>query len=198
MQMPRDPIPKKVRDSVLDEYNHRCAICGSDRPHLHHIDENHSNNAVGNLLPLCPNCHLRDQHNPTRMIEIGKLFLFRRYKDPGILKPQFHPIYKRQLFLDQVEVSEEPVRDLHFKVVELRELAKALEMGEFYFNRLGELIGLQFPDYQPCLTVEPDSAKDAERRAGNRRYREKLIANRDAARELLVEQLRYQRWANEV
>lgn len=195
--MSRDPIPKKVRDSVLDEYNHRCAFCGGDRPHLHHIDENHSNNAVGNLLPLCPNCHLRDQHNPTRMVEIGRLLLFRRYKDPGILKPQFHPIYKRQVFLNQVEVSEEPVRDLHFKVMELRELAKALEMGDFYFNRLGELIGLRFPDYAPCLAVEPDPTKDVERRTGNQRYREKLVANREAARELLVEQLRYQRWANE-
>ena len=100
--MARVSILKKTSEALHDEYNHRCAICGSDRPQLHHIDENHANNDLLNLLPLCPNCHLRDQHNPTRKVEVPKLQLFRKYKDPAVLKPQFHPMFIRQQFLATV------------------------------------------------------------------------------------------------
>ena len=41
---------KAVRDSLLDEFNHRCAVCGVDRPQVHHIDENPSNNDPLNLI----------------------------------------------------------------------------------------------------------------------------------------------------
>ena len=47
--MTRENIPKKTKEALLDEYDHRCAICGGDRPHVHHIDENPSNNEI-----LCP------------------------------------------------------------------------------------------------------------------------------------------------
>ena len=87
--MKRALMPKKLKDDLLDEYDHRCAVCGGDRPHIHHIDEDATNNKLDNLLPLCPNCHLRDQNNPTRKIDIPKLRIFRKYKDPAILKPQF-------------------------------------------------------------------------------------------------------------
>ena len=107
--MSRAPLPKKIRDAVLAEYNHLCAVCGSTGPHVHHIDEDAENNDPQNLLPLCPNCHLRDQHNPTRRHEVGKLRLFRRYRDPAVLLPQFHPIYLRQTYLEEVSVCDEPI-----------------------------------------------------------------------------------------
>lgn len=50
--MRRESIPKPIRENVLDEYSHSCAICGKDRPHVHHIDENSSNNDPNNLLPV--------------------------------------------------------------------------------------------------------------------------------------------------
>lgn len=35
-----------------------CAICGFDKiVAVHHIDENHQNNDIRNLIPLCPNHH---------------------------------------------------------------------------------------------------------------------------------------------
>jgi 5-methylcytosine-specific restriction endonuclease McrA len=79
--MPKDrpAIPKAVRESVLSEFNHRCAVCGEDKPQVHHIDEDPSNNDPMNLIPLCPNCHLIDQHNPTVPINARRLRLFRRY-----------------------------------------------------------------------------------------------------------------------
>ncbi len=97
--MARKRTPKPTREAVLDEYSHRCAICGGDRPQIHHIDENPNNNDPMNLIPLCPNQHLSDQHNPTRQIPIPILKLFREYKDPAILKPQFKPIHDRMFYL---------------------------------------------------------------------------------------------------
>jgi len=194
--MTRESIPKKVRDSLLDEYNHRCAVCGGDRPHVHHIDETPSNNELQNLLPLCPNCHLRDQHNPTRKIDIPKLRLFRKYKDPSILKPQFHPIYTRQLFLDEVQPGPAAVHDLVSKAAELLELVQALEMGSFYGKRLGELISPLRRVFVMSLTGGPDPEYERQTRESNHAYRELLITNRDASRALLIEQLRYQAWAN--
>ena len=78
----RKKLSIATRDAVLKEFNHLCAVCGGIGPQVHHVDEDNSNNVVENLLPLCPNCHLRDQHNPTRRHAVEKLQLFRKYKDP--------------------------------------------------------------------------------------------------------------------
>lgn len=34
--------------ALLDEYGHRCAVCDGDRPHVHRIDEDASNNELLN------------------------------------------------------------------------------------------------------------------------------------------------------
>ena len=195
--MSRETLPKKIKETLLDEYDHRCAVCGGDRPHVHHIDEDSSHNELSNLLPLCPNCHLRDQHNPTRKIDIPKLRLFRTHKDPAILKPQFHPIYLRQVFLEDVSQNEEPVRDLERQAKELIEFAQSLEMGEFYGKRLGEQIAPLRRMTVLSLGGGPDPRVEIERREANRDYRARLLANREAAQYLLVELLRYQPWAND-
>src|SRR6185436_5887832 len=116
--MKRPAIPTKTRQEVLSEFNHRCAICGADRPHLHHIDEDPTNNEPLNLVPLCPNCHLIDQHNPTAQVDTKKLRLFREFKDPTILKPQFDPLFRRYSFLEQIPETK-PVRELQDSVSEL-------------------------------------------------------------------------------
>ncbi len=177
-----------------NEYDHRCAICASDRPHLHHIDEDATNNDVFNLLPLCPNCHLRDQHNPTKKIEIGKLKLFRKYKDPFILKPQFHPIYLRSLFLQEVEVNDSKVLDLEEKAKELIEFIASMEMGKFYGKRLEEHIGGLKAVLSFNLSGGPDPEYERQVRKSRIDYRKKLIENKNKVEELLVELLRYQKW----
>ena len=194
--MTREAIPKKLKDALLDEYDHRCAVCGGDRPHVHHIDEDATHNELHNLLPLCPNCHLRDQHNPTRKIDIPKLRLFRRYKDPAILRPQFHPIFLRQQFLDEVHTGTDPVDELESKANELIEFIQALEMGGFYAKRLGELIGPLRRGFVMSLGPGPDPQYEQHRRTANQDYRDKLISNRESVQALLVELLRYQGWAN--
>lgn len=194
--MTREAIPKKLKDALLDEYDHRCAVCGGDRPHVHHIDEDASHNTLENLLPLCPNCHLRDQHNPTRKIDIQKLQLFRQYKDPAILKPQFHPIYLRQRFLDSVTPGGNSVSDLENQANELIDFIQALEMGSFYGKRLTELVGPLRRAFIMSLGPGPDPNYDRQRHAANSDYRNQLIENRVAAQSLLIELLRYQDWAN--
>lgn len=194
--MGREIIPKRMRDALLDEYDHRCAVCGGDRPQIHHIDEDASHNELSNLLPLCPNCHLRDQHNPTRKIDIPKLRLFRTHKDPAILKPQFHPIYLRQRFLEHVEPGDEPIGELESQASELIEFVEALEMGAFYGKRLGELVAPLRRAFILSISQGPDPRYEAQVREKNRDYRHKLHTNCKTAQGLLVELLRYQDWAH--
>jgi len=58
----RTKIPKenKVRAELQQEIGSACPFCNNlDVGHfeIHHIDENPSNNDIGNLLLLCPICH---------------------------------------------------------------------------------------------------------------------------------------------
>lgn len=49
------------RKLALQEYAHKCAVCGwnedEDILEVHHIDENRNNNHINNLIILCPICH---------------------------------------------------------------------------------------------------------------------------------------------
>lgn len=49
------------RISAFREYPHKCAVCGWDDDddilEVHHIDDNHQNNDINNLIILCPTCH---------------------------------------------------------------------------------------------------------------------------------------------
>jgi hypothetical protein len=204
--MTRKKMPTKIRDAVLKEYKHKCAICGVDEPQVHHIDEDPSNNELENLLPLCPKCHLTDQHNPTRKIDIQKLILFRKYKDPAILKPQFDPLYKRQIFLSEVEINDEPTNSLEQQAHELTYFISFLDMGKFYEEKISQLmrpvgVGLVGGKSVRILTGEPDPEYEKEyknqKRKSYRKYRQKLVDNKAEIQSLIVELLRYQAWAND-
>ena len=49
------------RRNAFEKYEHKCAICGYydmiENLEVHHIDENHNNNDISNLIILCPICH---------------------------------------------------------------------------------------------------------------------------------------------
>ena len=95
MATTRPSIPKAASEEALRAFSHMCAACGERKPHLHHIDGNSGNNDPLNLIPLCPNHHLTDAHDPTRPIEPGRLRLLRLYRDPTVLDSRFQPIFVR-------------------------------------------------------------------------------------------------------
>ena len=198
MAKERERIPAKPREQVLKEFNHRCAKCGADRPHLHHIDEDPSNNDPMNLIQLCPNCHLTDQHDPTRLIEPGRLRLFRRHRDPTILTPQFQPLFKRMRFLDEIDLEcDEIVQEANtclFRALELFSFVSSLEMGAFYGSELGQMLARSYSTrWVPGTKVrlvffgehDPSWAKE---------YCEQVYSLREPVYELIVELLRYQDW----
>lgn len=46
------------RSTCFDKHKKECIICGEDKiVEVHHFDEDHSNNEVNNLIPLCPTHH---------------------------------------------------------------------------------------------------------------------------------------------
>jgi hypothetical protein len=73
-----ESVPPAVRDAVLDDYVHRCQICGRCGPekgglaelHVHHIERNPAEmdeHAEENLTVLCRACHewIHQQVDPT-------------------------------------------------------------------------------------------------------------------------------------
>jgi hypothetical protein len=183
----RTAIPKPLRETVLHEFNHRCAICGRERPQLHHIDENRENNISDNLLPLCPNHHLSDQHDPTRKVDPLLLALFRKYKDPQILSPRFEPVFRRlrPLLLCTPTSS---FRELAEAAADLSYFIARFAMGEYYFGQLRLLF-----DWEGAAGYNTENQHEV-REAHRRRFIARLNTNLPAATRLLVEQLRYQEW----
>jgi hypothetical protein len=113
-------------DGVQPSVCHLWDRSTSDPPHRRES----ANNEVRNLLTLCPNCHLVDQHNPPASIDPAKPTLFRRYKDPIILSPQFHPLFRRFAYLLELD-STADYDQLVAAGVELIAFINALKMGGF-------------------------------------------------------------------
>jgi hypothetical protein len=193
----RVPTRRQTRDAVLKEFNHRCAICGADRPQLHHIDEDPSNNDPANLIPLCPNCHLTDQHNPTQPIDPKKLSLFRRYKDPTILTPQFHPLWLRLRFLD--EIGEFEVAETQKAALDLIAFVQVLEMGAYYFKPLTELLLMpQSPSIYGLGGGDPfESTRLAQEQLDyETEYLRQISSATGKVIDLVIEMLRFQKWGH--
>jgi len=178
----------------MKEFNHRCAIGGEDHPQIHHIDGDPSNNDPLNLIPLCPNCHLSDQHDPTRAIEPEKLTLLRIYRDPMVLKPQFHPLFLRIQFLDVDKKSNPDPKVLEQQASELVGFVAEMEMGNFYSKKINELV--KKPKY---ATSWSGSTGESERRRTDneergKEYLQQLRDAREAVYKLIMELLRFQKW----
>jgi hypothetical protein len=62
---PREPLPHSIRKQIYMRANQQCEnpFCHSGgRLDIHHIDMNHNNNRLYNLIALCPTCHA-DAHS---------------------------------------------------------------------------------------------------------------------------------------
>lgn len=189
----RVSVPRSVKEKVLKEFNHRCAVCGAEKPPLHYIDEDRSNNDESNLLPLCQNAHRLDPHDPTKPLEAGKLSLLRRYRDPSVLKPEFHPIYRRLSFLDDFDATATS-EELNEKVEEAVNFLVSFEMGVYYGARVHEL--LRPPPCAYNFTARSgvtELMRQAELKH-DEEYRHQLRQVRDEVFFLVVEMLRFQKW----
>lgn len=195
MQRKRPNLPKAAREGVLRAFNHRCAICGEDRPQLHHIDGNPANNASENLIPLCPNCHLIDQHNPTEPLPPQVLALFRQFRDPSILAPGFEPVFRRLKFVVEPE-SIESYKAFTLSMGDLEQFLRQMPMGNYYANRLSDVLREAIRiDADPHQATAEDRARlEMERRDSARRS---VLHGRAEALRLIVEMLRYQPWAEQ-
>lgn len=194
MTKTRKTIPKAIKDKVLKEFNHRCAICGSDRPQLHHIDEDPQNNEITNIIPLCPNCHLNDQHDPTQPLHPLKLSLFRKFKDPHILKPEFHPLFNRLHFL--FALSQHPdAYKIDEMAEELIDFVSEMEMGSFYAKKLTSTIRMA---HTPTVMLVGDARSERHWKESREKDKLNYISDlekiKDQAIGLIIELLRYQKW----
>jgi hypothetical protein len=181
---------KKISDELMKEFNYRCAICGKDNPQIHHIDENPANNDPMNLIPICPNHHLLDVHNPTQPIDQRKLCLFRKYRDPAILSSMFHPLFIRMFFLFNI-ANDTTAYELEEKCEELIRFIAELEMGKFYSEKIKELTA--FPGRVITLDEYPPHYQQ-ENMVYDNECRELLQNNQEEIISLTIELLRYQNW----
>jgi hypothetical protein len=182
-----------VETQVKREFNYLCAICGKPNPHIHHIDGNHSNNEVENLLPLCPNHHLLDAHSPTDPIDPLKLKLFRRHRDPAILLPQFQPLFRRMRFLFDIDVQSLELRTVAAQASELIDFVSYLEIGGFYRDQLTKLIGWN-PGVRYEAFDQPAEYYAKIKREQTAEYSAQLSTGVEPAVALIVELLRFQPW----
>ena len=54
----RSPISEKDKEIIFSKFNNECAICSiKEGLHIHHKDQNPSNNIMANLILLCGVCH---------------------------------------------------------------------------------------------------------------------------------------------
>ena len=194
MAKTRSAIPRRVRDTVLKEFAYRCAVCGAEQPHLHHIDEQPDNNDPLNLIPLCPNCHLTDQHDAANAAPQARLRFFRRYKHRLILRPQFKPLFRRMQAVLTVAESD-GVFLLGPRVSEFVDLVRNMTMGAFYAN---ELLRILKPIPDPTQVVIGDEESEARHRdrqtRRDKRYRERVREATPLVEELIIEMLDFQLW----
>jgi len=188
----RPNIPKGIKEEVEKEFNHRCAKCGNDNPQIHHIDNDSANNDILNLIPLCPNCHLIDQHNPTKAYPQNLIKIFRQYKDPLIFSSKFYPIYSRMDFLlcEPGLLTTNVSKD----VSELCSFISTFKKGEYYGKKVGSL--LRYSRHARAVDLNDPSSfrNDAEDKNELNEFVVELEKNRSQAIDLIIEQIRYQDW----
>ena len=66
---------KRYQTICFKKWPKKCVLCGYDKiVAVHHIDENHNNNNIDNLVPLCMNHHEEIHHKLYKEETQKKLF----------------------------------------------------------------------------------------------------------------------------
>ena len=60
-------------------YEHQCSVCGwcedADILEVHHINEDHGDNELNNLIILCPTCHRKLTSHKYKLINREQIVL---------------------------------------------------------------------------------------------------------------------------
>jgi len=201
----RKEPPKPIKEQVLKEYSHCCAICSGTNPQIHHIDENPQNNEVLNLIPLCPNCHNTGQHNKYNKIPENILKLFRKYNERKILDSKFIPIYKRMNFLFE-DIEKADHNKLQADYDEFMNYLPLYEKGEFYKKQIEKLLFFEpehcvavahYQDPLPFADVQDSNEEYTCRAIGDSigGYKKMYKENKEKVIDLVIEMLKYQDWS---
>jgi hypothetical protein len=111
-----------------------------------------------------------------------------------ILRPQFQPVFARLRFLFDVEVNEDPADGIREAIEELTTFIASFRMGEFYSGRIRDVLGSKPQAEVWFIGGRSDLEQERRWRLKNHDFRAGVVANQDAAIDLLIEQLRYQDW----
>lgn len=198
----RTSIPKALREHVLAEFNSLCAICGKPRPQLHHIDHDRTNNAAPNLIPLCPNHHLLDAHNPTEPESPLRLSLFRKFKNPYILLPQFIPLLDRLRFLIVPQLESLDFAQARNRAEDLLLFISNLKMGGYYAATLESTLRWSPPPPSDVMRATANILEGMARsmrqdqvyEAKQAKYLQELRDRSSEIVRLVIESLRFQEW----
>lgn len=67
----------KYRRICFEQHKQECVVCGENKiVAVHHYDENHNNNSIENLIPLCPTHH-QYVHSRYKNEVINKIDIYR-------------------------------------------------------------------------------------------------------------------------
>lgn len=112
------PIPKKMRLSLYEKYNHKCAYCGCDLEYkdmqIDHIKSFYTNTDIKqtmteeemyseeNMMPTCRQCNFykstmdletfRQRLSGTLMSNLQKTFQYRLALKYGLIKEHIRPV----------------------------------------------------------------------------------------------------------
>ena len=87
---PNQVLPKSIREFLFDRSKYKCEECGFEGYNkttnntilqIHHINGDSSDNSLGNLKVLCPNCHAMTENYMA--LNKGKSSRDKRYKKEG-------------------------------------------------------------------------------------------------------------------
>lgn len=163
----RKKIEAESRLEAQRRWNNRCAVCGSSRMQVHHINGcNWDSMRVENLMPLCANCHLEDvewKHGipDWQTLDLAdRLCLMQRTENPFLVDYRFTPLWKRMGVLRLLAPSGIVLGELNGKV---KDNAKAK-------------LGWSDPEW-----------KELQNRASKfKKFREESLKNRGASQEMLT------------
>ena len=74
-------LGQNYRIKAIEEYGHSCVICDEKNIiEIHHLDENHQNNDINNLIPLCPTHH-RYMHSKFKYLILPLIKIWNSSRD---------------------------------------------------------------------------------------------------------------------